>query len=324
MKQKEEVAIARAMIKRLIYFDIFSHPLLPDELVEYSNHADINIEDGIRILADLKVKNLVNYHAGFYFLGNDITKVSRRLEYNRLATLRMKTAAKYARLVANFPFVRAVFISGSLSKHVMKPESDVDFFIITEPGRLWVCRAILTFFKKVFLGDSYRNFCLNYFIDSQNLEIPDKNIFTATEIAFIIPMFNYKLYKDFMKANQWYRNEYPNFEERNERTKIEPAGIKKILEYVLNNLVGNWLDKRSFSIITGYWKNKFKHLNKESYTLNFRSEKNVSKHHPSAFQERVVKQYRDKILEFEKSTGFMLSRKTPRELVYNSATGIEN
>jgi hypothetical protein len=313
--QKEDSAVARSLIKKLIYFDIFSHPLLPNEVVDYCNHPDINIKNGLRVLNDLKIRNLVSYHGGFYFLGNDIAKVEKRVEGNRLATQRLKTAGKYAALVANFPYVRAVFISGSLSKHVMKPDSDIDFFIITEPGRLWVCRAFLTLFKKVFLGDSYRNFCLNYFIDSDSLEIPDKNIFTATEIAFILPMYNYSLYKEFLLANQWYREEFPNLNERMEVHKIMPYHIKKILEFIFNNRFGNWLDKKSFSVITGYWKDKFSYLSPEIYSLNFRSQKNVSKHHPNSFQDRVVNKYKERVLDFEYTTGFILESKLKGEVI---------
>jgi len=79
-----------------------------------------------------------------------------------------------------------------------------------------VCRAFLTLYKKLVLGNSHRNFCLNYFIDSNNLEIPDKNIFTATEVAFLIPMYNYTLYENFICMNNWFRREFPNFKIRNE------------------------------------------------------------------------------------------------------------
>jgi hypothetical protein len=218
----------------------------------------------------------------------------------------MKTARRYAGLISNFPYVRAVFISGSLSKHVMKPDSDIDFFIITKPNRLWICRAFLTFFKKVFLGNSRHNFCINYFIDSDSLEIPDKNIFTATEIAFLLPMYNYTLYKEFMTANQWYRSEYPNISEREENNKIKSFYFRLLFEFLLNNPIGNWLDQKSYSVITGFWEKKFKNYTPESYLLNFRSGKNVSKHHPNAYQEVVINKYMEKIKIYEKSTGFIL------------------
>lgn len=308
MKNKqEELAMTRSMLKRLIYFDIFSHPLSPGEIVDFCSYPNLTVEDGRRILHELEIKKLVNYQGGFYFLGNDPSKVARRLEGNRLADKRLQTAVNYARLIANFPYVRAVFISGSLSKHVMKPDSDIDFFIITEPGRLWACRAFLTLFKKVFLGDSYRNFCLNYFIDSKSLEIPDKNIFTATEIAFLIPMYNHRLYQEFMASNQWLRAEFPNLSYRPENVRIRPFFVKRVVEYLLNNRIGDWIERKSYSVITGYWDNKFRHWDRSSYALNFRSQPNVSKHHPNAFQEKVVKQYQDRISGFETLTGFSLT-----------------
>lgn len=302
----EELEIARSILKTLIYFDIFAHPLLSDEILHYCSYPKIRAEECNRILTYLKSNNLLSFHGGFYYLGNDVSKIKNRIEYNRLASNRMKTARRYASLISNFPYVRAVFISGSLSKHVMKPDSDIDFFIITKPNRLWICRAFLTFFKKVFLGNSHHNFCINYFIDSESLEILDKNIFTATEIAFLLPMYNYTLYREFMTANQWYRSEYPNISERDEDNKIKSFYFRILIEFLLNNPIGNWLDQKSFSVFTGFWEKKFKTYTKESFLLNFRSKKNVSKHHPNAFQEVVLNKYNEKISIYEESTGFIL------------------
>lgn len=170
--------------------------------------------------------------------------MDRRLEGNQLASQRMTDARKYASIAANFPFVRAV-LSGSLSKHVMKPDSDIDFFIITAPEKLWVCRALLTAYKKLLLGNSHRNFCLNYFIDSNNLEIPDKNIFTATEIVFLLPMYNYSLYEKFMAKNKWVDTEFPNFKLRPQEFAIQPIPSKKIGEYIFDNRFGTFIDQLS-------------------------------------------------------------------------------
>lgn len=298
--------LAQSFIRKLIYFDIFSHPLTAKEIFEYCDLPAVDRKEGLRILKELKNRNLLGCESGYYYLGNDSYKVVRRLEGNLLASLRMKDARKYAAIAATFPFVRAVFISGSLSKMVMKQDSDIDFFIITEPGKLWVCRALLTMYKKLLLGNSHRNFCLNYFIDSNNLEIPDKNIFTATEIAFLIPMYNYSLYQAFMEKNAWIRSEFPNFKMRSCETDIHPGRAKKAIEKVFDNGLGKTLDELSYSMIVGFWKKKFHHLSEEKFNLNFRSQKNVSKHHPHAFQERVVSKYAEKMESFERSTGFPL------------------
>ena len=311
----EDLAIARSMLRKLIYFDIFSHPLTLSELVNFCDYPNLKLKDGERVIRFLEEKSLVRSQLDFYFIGHNAFKVTDRLVGNMLADKRLKTALRYAHVVSNFPYVRAIFISGSLSKHVMKPDSDIDFFIITEPGRLWACRAFLTLFKKVFLGDSYRNFCLNYFIDSQNLEIPDKNLFTATEIVTLIPMYNYQLYQTFMNTNVWKQTEFPNAKIRPETYFIKPMYLKKVVEFFLNNRLGQWIERHSFSIITGFWGKKFKNWNRASYALSFRSLPNVSKHHPNAFQEKVLKQYEEKIAVFEALTGFILNKRKKKTLI---------
>lgn len=311
----ENPDLAQSFIRKLLYFDIFSHPLLAEEIFEYCDFPDVEKTMGRSILEELTSSGLINCQSGFYFVGEEDSKVTRRLEANQLAGERMNEAKKYSSIVASFPFVRAVFISGSLSKHVMKPDSDVDFFIITEPGKLWVCRALLTVYKKLVLRNSHRNFCLNYFIDSNNLEIPDKNIFTATEVVFLLPMYNYPLYESFMAVNNWARAEYPNFKVHSQNGLIPARSAKNAWEYVFNNSMGSALDQLSFWVIRGFWKRKFRHLDEKSFNLNFRSWKNVSKHHPNAFQERVVSKYSEKITAFEQSTGFQLNHISQKKIV---------
>lgn len=303
----ENSDLAQSFIRKLLYFDIFSHPLTAREIFDYCDVPLFDQEFALKVLNQLADQGLVNHEDGFYYLGNDRSKVTIRREGNRLADIRMKDAQKYSALVAAFPYVRGVFISGSLSKQVMKPDSDIDFFIITEPNRLWICRAFLTLYKKLILRNSHRNFCLNYFIDSVNLEIPDKNIFTATEIAFLLPMYNYPLYREFMDKNDWVRDEFPNFIRRNGDIGIRPSAIKNTLEKIFNNRVGQYLDELSYSIIVGFWKKKFRYMGEKRFNLNLRSQKNVSKHHPHAFQEKVVHKYAEKIRDFERLNGFVLS-----------------
>jgi hypothetical protein len=312
----ENLELAQSFIRKLIYFDIFSHPLSAREIFEYCDAPDVEEKQGVWVLEQLKARQLIGYESGFYFIGDDLSKITKRRDANQLASQRMSDARRYASIAASFPFVRAVFISGTLSKHVMKPDSDIDFFIITEPGKLWICRALLTTYKKLILRNSHRNFCLNYFIDSDNLEIPDKNIFTATELVTLLPMYSYPLYEDFMAKNKWVRNEFPNFRLRPEDAAILPGRVKRMLEFALNNRLGNFLDHISFSVILGFWKKKFRHLSDSSFALNFRSQKNVSKHHPYAFQERVISRYSEKITIFEQSTGFSLNHSAELKVVH--------
>ena len=99
------------------------------------------------------------------------------------------------RSIKRFPFVRAVFLSGELSKNISSDDGDIDFMIVTEKNRLWICRTLLTFFKKIFLFNQKKYLCINYFVDEEHLHLPKKNIFTATEIAHVKPLFNFILFQ---------------------------------------------------------------------------------------------------------------------------------
>ncbi len=293
-------SIKQSLLSTLIYYDIFSYPLTIEEIIKYCNLQKLNTNEAFNVLEELKNKSTIGYFNGFYFLGNDISKIKRRLDGNILANKRIATARKYSTLISNFPFVRAIFISGSLSKNFMLPDSDIDFFIVAEPGKLWICKAILILFKKLFLFNSYHNFCLNYFVDSTNLEIPDKNIYTANEIVFLIPMYNYLLYKQFMATNIWVKTYYPNIEIRSENYLVKPFGAKQFFEMLFNNRIANLFDDLSFNIFTKFWRRKFNYFDDETFSIRLTSKKNVSKHHPNDFQEKVLKIYGESIIELEK------------------------
>jgi hypothetical protein len=110
-----------------------------------------------------------------------------------------------------------------------------------------------------------------------------------------------------MAKNNWFRSEFPNFKLRSGEIDIKTNSAKRALEYLFSNRIGNLLDEFCFSVIVGFWKRKFRHIGEKNFSLNFRSQKNVSKHHPNAFQTRVVNKYLEKIDWFEQSTGFSLA-----------------
>jgi hypothetical protein len=176
----------------LLYFDIFQYPLNKTEL-------SLAVDDTSRLdeyLNELYSAGLIDNKGEWYFIkGKTYTK---RIVEQSMSSHFFEKAKRYAALIYQFPFVRGVYISGSLSKDWADPTTDVDYFIITSPQRLWICRTLLILFKKSVLLNSRKYFCLNYFIDSSSLEIEEKNVFTATEISFLKPMVNDILFDEFI------------------------------------------------------------------------------------------------------------------------------
>ncbi|MDX1913864.1 MAG: hypothetical protein SFV22_20370 [Saprospiraceae bacterium] len=284
---------ATAVVRTLAYFAVFSHPLTKEEVHVFCGEKEVAIEEITEILEKLKKKGQVFQFYAYYQLKNDPAWVQRRMENNRRADSFLKPARRMARLIGQFPYVRGVFVSGSLSKHCMRPDSDVDFFIVTEPGRLWLARTLLVLFKKVFLLNSRRYFCVNYFVDTRHLEIEEKNIFTATEVVTLLPFWGREYYEAFRAANRWASEFYPNHPPRN-LSDVPPDQrglLKRMFERLFAGSLGDRLDRRAMLFTVNYWRKKFHELDPDTFDLALKSRQGISKHHPLHFQEKVLRQF---------------------------------
>src|SRR5262245_43982257 len=200
------------IVRTLLYYEIFDHPLTAKELFYLLPRNSITRNGLDGVLGRLSAEGTLDSRHGFYWLGRHGGSLADvRLERSRLARRRLAVARVMAGLIKHFPFVRAIFISGDLSKGVANPQSDIDYVVVTEPGRLWICRSILVAFKKVFLLNSRKYFCLNYYLDSGHLSLDEHNYYTATEVAHLKPLFNTALYLRYMNANAWIRRYFPNY-----------------------------------------------------------------------------------------------------------------
>ena len=183
-----ECSAACAILQTLAYFEVFSYPLTREEVWVFGQDPDLEASAVFDALQTLVDQGIIFQFGPFFQTQNQENWVQQRLDCNRRADEILPIAQQKAQFIGQFPFVRGVFISGSLSKHYMRPDSDVDFFIVTEPGRLWLARTLLVLYKKIFLLNSHKYFCVNYFVDTKHLEIAEKNLFTATESITLLPM----------------------------------------------------------------------------------------------------------------------------------------
>ncbi|MFZ4796090.1 MAG: nucleotidyltransferase domain-containing protein [Bacteroidia bacterium] len=289
-----------SIIKTLIYFDVFSYPLTLEQIHHF--FQDCQIEDSIidQSLNGLCENNIIYKIGNFYSIHNNQELVNKRIIGNKYAEKVTKKALRNARLIGSFPYVREVCISGSLSKGYMDESGDVDFFIITKSERLWIARTLLILYKKIFLLNSRKYFCVNYFIDENNLEIPDKNIFTATEILTLIPTYQSTFYHQFITKNNWAFDFLPNrIIDKNIQIVHKNTFIKTISEKLLDSKLGEKLDGLFMKLTIKKWKQKFNYMRKEQFELAMRSRKYVSKHHPQSFQEKVLNKITEKVNEFE-------------------------
>jgi predicted nucleotidyltransferase len=295
--------ICQNILKTLAYFDIFNYPLKDEEIVQFlaAEKNYLLIRESLKILLQQK---LIFKLGEFYSLKNRQSIADRRIQGNKRAMQQLTIARRIAKLLSHFPFVQTVCVSGSLSKNFADQNSDIDFFIITEANRLWIARTFMHFFKKLtYLIGKQHWFCMNYFIDEKEMEIVEKNIFTAMEIITLKPMQGTDCYKRFMNANSWTKNYFP---EQNLSFPIDPLKkifLKKSIEKIFSAQFGDAVERWLMNITDKRWKKKTlqNKLNNHGDRVSMMVSPHFSKPNPEIFQLKIIKEYESRVHQLLKS-----------------------
>jgi hypothetical protein len=289
-------------LQTLAYFDMFCYPLTAEEI-----HSFLPIplapSDTRKALNELSARGCIYRTGDFYSVRDDQAIAERRLQGNREAKRLLKIAYRIGRLLAKFPFVRGVGISGSLSKNFADERSDIDFFIITSANRLWIARTLLHGLKKLsFLAGRQHWFCMNYFIDETMLLMPERNIFIATELVTLRPVTGSRM-ADFFTTNLWAAGYFPNhsfYLSGNQQYK-KRSWLQRSSEIIFNNRVGEWLDKYLMRVTQNRWlrKERMQKRNNRGEPMALRVGRHFGRPDPAHFQQRVLDQYNARLSAIE-------------------------
>ena len=290
--------IKNDILATLAYFDIFNYPLTSGEIFLFlQNRYDQHEFDmAVKYMAG---NNHIFQFGGFYSLKNDYAVIERRIHGNAKAAELIKIAERISNMLIKFPYVRGIAISGSLSKNFADEHSDIDLFIITAKNRLWIARTLMHAFKKLtYLVNKQDYFCMNYYIDEDQLEIVEKSVYTAIEIVTLIPLQGDEVIENFYAANNWTRNYLPNKVMRLSSAKpVKPSLLKLAIESILNNSLGNFIDNALLKITTNRWlkKTQLKKLNAHGSVMAMATAKHYAKPDPKNFQNNLLRQYENKL-----------------------------
>ena len=144
--------------------------------------------------------------------------VERRIQNDKNSIAKYKIAERVAWWLRFVPFVRMIAVTGTLAMKNSEKNSDIDFFVVLEKGRIFTGRLLVTLFVHMLgkrrYGNKIKNrICLNYFITTGSLEIKRQDLFAANEYSFIYPLFacppdyakhygrGFDTYQQFGKAN---------------------------------------------------------------------------------------------------------------------------
>ncbi len=302
IKKEGRSPLQEAVLRTLLYYDIWEYPLtlrelhcfLPVNGVDYDRFQALITRDG--------PGEDVRHVDGYYFPATRNPEiVNTRKERERNADQLWRIARVSMHIIKRFPFVRGVFVSGDLSKNATTRQSDIDFFLVTSPQRVWISRTLLIIFKKVFLLNRKKYFCLNNFTAQDHLGLDEQNIFLATEIAHLKPLFNSNLHHEYLQSNQWIRKFFPNFDTSalarpavNER----PSILQRLFEAPFFLFPSEWLDRFLMERMQGIWASRYPMVDKQTRHRIFRSTRGESRAYAGNYQDRVLQIYRKKLTEF--------------------------
>ncbi|MCB0712567.1 MAG: hypothetical protein KDD67_09580 [Ignavibacteriae bacterium] len=285
------------ILRTLLYYDLFDYPLTGREICLFLESGDFGldvIEEELEILAEEKIIQSSN---GYWFLGDQNSQiVEKRLRMEEEGNRMWVIARRFARLMRITPFVRGVFISGQLSRYIADQKSDIDYFIVTEPGRLWIVRTLFVLFRRTILFNNRKYFCTNYYITTDNLEIQERNIYAACETASLKPIWNQTLFNRFAQENQkWVREFYPDFDYRlvEKRKGISESRslFQRAVEALLPKSLVRRLDAYLLKSTKQFWRTKFPNQSENFYQTALRCTPNESRAHPDDLSTEVLRRY---------------------------------
>lgn len=290
--------LGMAIDRALQYYGFFRYPLKISEIRRACQ--EVCTEEEVRAYLNTRVAQGKAFALdGYYAQTADLPALlERRLKGNAKAERDIKKARRCGRFIYQFPFVRFVGISGSLSKGYSDERTDFDFFIVTAGNRLWICRTLLHLFKKLtFLAGRQHDYCMNYFIDEHALSLEEQNIYTATELSSIIPVCGAGTYQQLLQANAWVWNMLPNSKSPEAKEVYDANGAgKRILTACINLLHPAGLNRFFMWLTDTKWRRKWarKGYPAADYPLAFKTTLHISKNHPANYQKRILEELKPK------------------------------
>lgn len=288
-----DVILEESILDTLKYFDFFRHPLYMEEVHKFLR-ISVDRDSLSQALDEMVRSDKIYTHKGMYSLEDTESIFIKRIVGSDIAAEKIKDAKRSAAIIASFPFVKGVCISGSLSKGYADEQSDIDFFVITKSRRLWICRSFLHLFKKLtFFINRQHSFCMNYFIDEERMCLDEKNIFTATEIKTLIPIYNLEACNDFQSANDfWTKKLLPNATINYDSVICVKcvSPVKNIAEKILNNIAPIKFNNALMKLTDMLWRRKWRKKNypMHDYDLAMKTRWYVSKNHPINYQKKIL------------------------------------
>jgi hypothetical protein len=203
------LAVRQAILRAVLYADMFDHAPSASELYQMLDMSGISqggFEEGLQKLQEEGA--LLNYDERWVLAEREeIVQVWRRRQEH--SARKWRAALRYSAWIRCLPFVRMVAVTGTLAVQSAEAGDDIDLFLITTPGRVWLARALTILIVRCarLFGETL---CPNYLIASDVLAMAERNLYSARELAQMQPLYGAAWYAELCEQNRWVLEYLPN------------------------------------------------------------------------------------------------------------------
>ena len=223
-------------------------------------------------------KNHIKAKDGKYYLPG-VRPISWSLR-NKYSRELFDEASLSIKLLEKIPWIKMLSVTGAVASNNASKDDDIDIFIVTQKGRVWITRLFVFIILKI-IGkyaqgkDNQKKLCCNLFVDESKIMWSEKkqNFYIAYEIMSMHPLINRDdAYFKFLKKNEWLFAHFKNFKvEFPTSFKDSPKGNSFLnrLEDLARELQLWYMRKKKTSEVTT---KSFIHFNKHDHTNDILSE----------------------------------------------------
>ncbi len=203
-----------AILRTLLYADVFDYPLTPAEIHHYLIASPAAapappevIEAALCSSAWLTTR--VTRVNGYVTLRDREAIGAVRDERRRHSADLWAHARRWGYWLGCLPFVRLVAVTGALAVDNSPPGDDIDFLLVTAPGRVWLARALAVVLVRLARLRGV-GLCPNYVLAHSALAQAQRNLYAAHDLQQMVPLVGLGVYREMQAANAWSREYLPH------------------------------------------------------------------------------------------------------------------
>lgn len=200
---------ADAVYATVCYADVFDMPIELDHLHRYLVGARLSLDEVDNLVDDLVLQERLARREQLVYLPDRPEVLAVWDERTDRAASMWRDAERWGRRIGRLPFVRMVAVTGGLAVDSVADHDDIDYFIVTRPGRLWLTRAMVLLLGR-FAARHELDLCPNFIVADTALEMNQQTIYVARELAQMVVIVGPDVARTVRNTNSWMFEQLPN------------------------------------------------------------------------------------------------------------------